>query len=181
MKWLLILLVCVVGSIALAAVIGALLPRAHLASRRARYRQPPEAIWEAITDFAAFPSWRPGIRSVEALPARDGHVLFVEKGKNGEITMEIMEAVRPSRLVGRIADPNLAFGGSWTYVISRGDGATTLTITENGEVYNPLFRFISRFVFGHQRSLDEYLCALGTKFGETVICESVSLAKTHGA
>ena len=178
-----VLLIAVLGLGALigaVAVIGALLPKRHVAVRRARYRQHPEAIWEAITNFVAFPSWRPDVKSVEALPARDGHVLFLEKGRNGDITMEIMEAVKPSRLVGRIADPELAFGGSWTYVISRADEATTLTITENGEVHNPIFRFVSRFVFGHQRSLDQYLVALGNKFGEKVTCESVSLVKRNG-
>ena len=30
-------------------------------------------------------------------------------------------------------------------------------ITENGEVYNPLFRFVSRFVMGHTRTIDTYL------------------------
>ena len=34
-------------------------------------------------------------------------------------------------------------------------------ITENGEVYNPLFRFMSRFVFGHTATIDKYLEDLG--------------------
>ncbi len=180
MKWLLLVLVLIGLLIALAAGIGALLPKAHVASRRARYHRPPEALWDAITDFAAFPSWRPGIASVQALPARDGHVFFCEKGKYGDITMEIVEAVRPNRLVGRIADPKLPFGGSWTYVIARTGDSTTLTITENGEVYNPIYRFMSRFVLGHHRTLDEYLHALGTKFGENITCESASLVKRDG-
>ncbi len=29
---------------------------------------------------------------------------------------------------------------------------TSLRVTERGEVYNPGFRFLSRFVFGHHRS-----------------------------
>ena len=41
-------------------------------------------------------------------------------------------------------------------LIPRGD-STTLRITENGEVYNPVFRFVSRFVFGHSATIEKYL------------------------
>jgi len=36
-------------------------------------------------------------------------------------------------------------------------GGTRLTITEDGEVYNPVYHVVSRFVIGHTRSLDRYL------------------------
>ena len=52
---------------------------------------------------------------------------------------------------------SLPFGGSWTYELIPTAGGTMLRITEDGEVYNPLFRFISRFVLGHYKSIDQYL------------------------
>lgn len=174
MKWILFFAATVAGLIAVMAAAGSLLPRAHVASRRARFRQPAEAIWNAITDFASFPTWRPEVRAIEQLPSRDGHVHYLERSKQGNIAMEIMEAVRPERLVVRIADPRLPFGGSWTYQLSSESTETSLTITENGEVYNPIFRFLSRFVFGHQRSIDTYLRALGKRFGEDVASEPVA-------
>jgi hypothetical protein len=33
-------------------------------------------------------------------------------------------------------------------------------------VYNPVFRFLSRFVFGHYATMDDYLAALGGRFGD---------------
>ena len=42
---------------------------------------------------------------------------------------------------------------------------TTLTITEDGEVYNPIFRFMSRFVFGHEATMATYLSAAQKKLG----------------
>jgi hypothetical protein len=36
----------------------------------------------------------------------------------------------------------------------------SLTITERGEVYNPFFRFVSRYVMGHTQSIDEFMAAL---------------------
>ena len=48
-------------------------------------------------------------------------------------------------------------------------------ITEDGEVYNPIFRFVSRFVFGQTRMLDAYLRALGQATGQQIeIRESTS-------
>jgi hypothetical protein len=35
-----------------------------------------------------------------------------------------------------------------------------LRITEEGEVYNPIFRFVSRFIMGHTATIDSYLSAV---------------------
>jgi hypothetical protein len=80
-----------------------------------------------------------------------------------------MVMVPPRALVTRIADPKLPFGGTWTYEISSPpDGGSQLRITEDGEIYNPIFRFVSRFVLGYSRTQEEYLQALGAKFGQSV-------------
>lgn len=63
----------------------------------------------------------------------------------------------PRLLVTRIADSDLPFGGSWTFELEPEGAATRLTITENGEVYNPFFRFMARFVFGHEGTARAYL------------------------
>lgn len=68
----------------------------------------------------------------------------------------------------RIADKDLPFGGTWTYEVNRLPSGATLKITENGEVYNVLFRFMSRFVFGHHATIETYLKYLGRKFRELV-------------
>ena len=48
-----------------------------------------------------------------------------------------------------------------TYCAS-GSG-TRVSITERGEVYNPIFRFLSRFVFGHTGTMETYLRDLARK------------------
>jgi hypothetical protein len=47
-----------------------------------------------------------------------------------------------------------------------GSGIMVTLITENGEVYNPIFRFVSRFIMGHTATLDAYLKSLTTALGE---------------
>jgi hypothetical protein len=41
-----------------------------------------------------------------------------------------------------------------------------VTITESGEIYNPVFRFMARFVFGYDSTMAGYLGALSRKFGQ---------------
>jgi hypothetical protein len=166
-KWLLIAGAVMVGLIVVATIWGALLPREHHAQRSARFAQAPSAVWGVIADPLAAPSWHPDVRSVEALPAHEGRARWRETGSDA-ITYELVADEPPARRVVRIADETLPFGGTWTYALAAdGDGAR-LTITEDGEVRNPLFRFLSRYVFGHGGTLEAYLRALGQRFGEEV-------------
>ena len=169
MKWVLIILGILVGLGALVAVIGALLPKAHVASRAARFKQPPAKIWVTITDFASETSWRSELTAVERLPDRNGHPVWAEISKMGRLPYEITVYDPPKRLVTTIADDTLPFGGNWTYEIAEADGGSLLTITENGEIYNPFFRFVARFIFGYHATLEAYLKNLGKKFGEKII------------
>jgi hypothetical protein len=91
----------------------------------------------------------------------DGHRMWRETDKHGQsITYEATESVPLHRLVTQIADPKLPFGGTWVYEIVPAGDSSTLTITENGEVYNPLFRFVSPLHHGtdrHARCLSQSL------------------------
>jgi uncharacterized protein YndB with AHSA1/START domain len=169
MFWVLVIAGSLAGLILLVALLGLLLPRHHTATRRARFNRPVAEVWKAITDIEAFPSWRKELASVERLPDREGRPVWREVGKFGAMTLEAVDMRPPTRLVGRIADNDAAFGGSWTYELSESEGGTLLAITENGEISNPIFRFLSKFVFGHSATLDGYLKALGRKFGEEVV------------
>ena len=67
--------------------------------------------------------------------------------------MEVEHARPPSPFVTRIADPDQPFGGT-DFDIAPDAGGTRLTITERGEVYNPIFRFMARVVFGYTGTME---------------------------
>jgi hypothetical protein len=167
MKWLLVAGAVMVGLIVMATVWGALLPREHQARRSARLGQAPSAVWAVIADPLAAASWHPDVRSVEALPAQDGRARWKEIGGDA-ITYELVADEPPRRRVVRVADDTLPFGGTWTYTLAEDGGGTRVTITEDGEVRNPLFRFLARYAFGHGGTMEAYLRALGRRFGEDV-------------
>jgi hypothetical protein len=56
----------------------------------------------------------------------------------------------------------------WTLKLEPMDGSTMLRITEQGEVYNPVFRFVSRFVIGQTRTIETYLRNLGAATGQQI-------------
>lgn len=173
MRWVLGVVGALVAVIVVVVVVGYLLPQSHVVAMSVRYAARPEAVWASLTDVAAFPSWRPGVERVEILPNDDGRRGWREHANHDVVTYRVEEEHAPRRLVARIADPNLPYGGRWTYELAPADSGSRLTITEHGEVYNPIFRFVSRFIIGHTGTMEGVLRALGTKHGETVTPEAV--------
>jgi hypothetical protein len=167
MKWLLVAGVVVAVIVVVVLIVGWSLPVKHTASRRASYNVPPEAIWKLITDVEQFPAWRKGVTKVERLPDRNGLPVWVEHGSTGPMTLAVERSEPPTLLVGRIADPGLPFGGTWTYRIARTPEGSTLTITEDGEIYNPVFRVMAKYVFGYEGTIASYLESAQKKFATT--------------
>jgi hypothetical protein len=164
MKWILIIAGTFALLVVVAAVVGAMLPRGHHATRQARYRQTPEAIYAVL---AGPPTWRSGVKAWAALPERDGHKQWWEQDSHGEkIVYELVEEQAPVRRVTRIADETLPYGGTWTVEITPVADGGAVRVTEDGEVRNAIFRFLSRFVFGHTATIEAFLRELGVRFGE---------------
>lgn len=163
MKWLFLPAVLLAAPVLVLLAVGWMLPVAHAATRQAAYRVPPDAIWKVISDPEGFPAWRSDVTHVERLADRDGRVAWIEVGRNGRIAYEIERSDPPRSLVVRIADRNLPFGGAWTYEILPAAGGSTVTITENGEIYNPIFRVLARYVFGYDSTMTAYLESLRRK------------------
>jgi hypothetical protein len=166
MKWILWIFVALAGILILITLVGYLLPKEHTVTREARFHQTPHAVWETITDFEAMPTWRQGLKSIKRLPDKNGLPVWVETLDSGIIPLETMASQPPSKLVVRIADPQLPFGGTWTYEITTLPSGSSLRIREDGEIHNLLFRFLARFVFGYNATIDTYLKSLAKKFGE---------------
>jgi uncharacterized protein YndB with AHSA1/START domain len=167
MKWILLTLGVLVVIVGLVAVIGLMLPRDHVASTTTTINAPPDSVWEALVNVADYPRWRTDVRSVDVLSA-EGAMRWREHTRGDAITFERTDAQRPTRLETRIADETLPFGGTWTWNLAPEASGTRVTITERGFVTNPIFRFMSRFVFGHHATQEDFLRALGRRFGHDV-------------
>jgi hypothetical protein len=146
MKWILVVILGLAAVIAAIAAVGAMLPRAHKASRTLRLHRAPADIWPVVTQTAQASS----------------------------VPVDVLESNPPHRLVTRVKETERNFGGTWTIAIvpvpdpSTGSGraASTVTITEDGWVANPIFRFMSRLVIGHHATMDTLLKQVAKAFNE---------------
>ncbi len=127
-----------VGLVAVMALVGLALPRAHVAARRATFAASRDDVWRALTVLAARPS---------------------------KIPYEIVEDRPRERRISRIADDTLPFGGRWIFELVADGTGTRLTITEDGFVRNPVFRFLSKTVFSHTATLEKFLADLAAQLG----------------
>ena len=124
-------LIAIVGTIAL---IGYFLPVNHEASRSAEFGKPPEAVFALIADPGTYRSWWRG----------------------ADVKTAVVESVPPSRLVTKIVDET-QFGGTWTFEVTPTPAGSRLTITERGEIYNPLFRALAKYAFGYTGTMESFL------------------------
>jgi len=136
MKWLLRGVASVIAVVGLVALIGYFLPVNHEASRSAEFNKSPQEVFALVSDLPNYQQWWP----------------------ESETKVAVVESAPPARLVTRIVDET-AFGGTWTMEIVPTPTGSRLTITERGEVYNVIFRTLSKFVFGHTGTMESCLTA----------------------
>lgn len=156
LRWTLLILAGLVAIVGAAGLIGLALPKGHRASRTVTLAAAPAVVFGAISEFARYPDWRPDVKKIAVEGAGIG-ALVREENSTGPIPYRVEVLQPPSRLVMRIADPNLPFGGTWTYELRAEGTGTSLTLTEDGEVYNPIFRVMQKLFFSPYKTIDTYL------------------------
>lgn len=166
--WSLWIFVLLVVPLLASVTLGRMLPQIHRASSFVTLQKSPEAVWSAITNVEAMPTWRSGLKKVERGPDRNRNPVWIEHTRHGPMPYEWIEITPPRRLVLRIAEPKLPFGGTWTFELTPIAAGVELSITEDGEIYNPLFRVLARFFFGYHAIIDTYLRDLGRHFSQPV-------------
>src|SRR5262245_14515163 len=103
------------GLVFLVVAIGVFLPVRHTSMVSRPVPGTSEQVWDVITTVEDFAEWRPDVARAERLEPIDGWPAWREEGPEGALTFQ-MGAVEPRRkLVARIVDEGLPFGGSWTY------------------------------------------------------------------
>lgn len=165
MRITLIILASLAALVAVVVLWGWMLPQGHVATRVLRLDRTPVEVWAAITDFQGQAAWRSDIQSVEKVPGAATET-WKEVGRNGGMPLATTEIDPPRRLVRTIADPSLPFGGRWIYEVAAEGSGSTLTITEDGQVYNPIFRFVSHYFMNQAGTIETVMRDLAKHFGE---------------
>jgi uncharacterized protein YndB with AHSA1/START domain len=137
MKWILRTILALVVFVGVIALVGYSLPVGHEASGSADINASPEKVFALIANPNDYKSWWDG----------------------ADVKSEVVESIAPTKLVTRIVGET-QFGGTWTIEITPIPTGSRVTITERGEVYNVVFRALSKFVFGYTSTMDSCLEAM---------------------
>lgn len=169
LKWILALLSLAVVLVVGPFVAGMFITKRHVAASTIMLSQPADSVWLVVRDLGGYPAWWRDIKRSERDPdAGDGEVWIQTDGQGQELPLRVVQAIQPSLLVTEIAGGELPFSGRWTFEIERTGMGSRVTLTEEGEVFNPVFRFMARMFLGYHGSIDRCLEGLGRRFGEQV-------------
>lgn len=147
-----------VALIAVVLLVGSTLPIKHTASRAIVLNANSQQVWRLITNYADMPKWRKELLKVEMVQAANGNEIWQEfETEKESLDFETIEQIDGQKLVRKIVGDRSDFGGTWTFILVDNGDKASLTITEDGEVYNILFRFVSKFFMGHYASMDKYI------------------------
>ena len=180
LRWIGAVLSIVVFLMLLMIAVGTTLPINHTSTCATKVAAPPAKVWSTLADPLDF-AWRTDITSariVQRTPALE----WSETDRYGHAILYQRVSAEPRRhLVNRIADPTLPYGGTWTYDLTPAPalGATTVSIVENGEIFNPVFRFLARFFIGYTGTMRQHLTDLGKSFGQTVNVSCVTPSESR--
>ncbi|AOP35435.1 polyketide cyclase [Leptospira tipperaryensis] len=134
--------------------IGASLPVEHSSSLEQVFPASTDRIYSLIHNFKEYPSWRPNLKKIETISSSS----WKETDSHNEVMTYSFVQDRKNELVeSKIMDEDKPFGGSWTFELSSVSEGSKLKITENGKVFSPVFRFFSKYVFGHTATIRTYL------------------------
>jgi polyketide cyclase/dehydrase/lipid transport protein len=158
--WLIWIVAGLAGLVLLVCLIGAMLPRDHVAAAEAELPVPLTRVAAMVRAVEAYPEWRGGLKRVEIIGREGGELRFVEHGKDGRIAFRLAEEAPGTRFRSAIDDPKLPFGGHWLIALAPAGEGTKVRIEEHGFVRNVLFRFVSALVLGHDRTMKAWLADL---------------------
>lgn len=100
-----------------------------------------EETWKVFTDFNAYPSWNPFIKSIKGEVRKGNKIEAVITNMTFKPTVLEMEENKSLRWIGRLIMPGIFDGEHYFNIIGHNDGTCTF---EQGEIFKgilvPLFK-----------------------------------------
>jgi hypothetical protein len=156
MRWLIIILGSLLALGGILYIVGSFLPPKHVATIKGSFTIKPHELWAILTDFKTYKTWRSDLKSVDVV----SHKQWKEESRHGIILYQLEIGEMNKQFITRIVSADLPFGGYWYFELTETSEGCDLRITEHGEVHNPIFRFLSRFMFGHESTIRQYMADL---------------------
>ncbi len=168
----LLILIGLAALLAIAALVlylaGSRMPREHRSIVSVPLNASRAAVWAAIIDYAAMPSWWPAVKGVRTEKLPDGTELTWNMDSHGrEIPFRTGESRVNEKLVRIIAKDDLPFGGTWTFELADAiGGGTRLTLTEDGFINPAILRPIATWFIGLDATQKDFIANLEKHLAE---------------
>jgi uncharacterized protein YndB with AHSA1/START domain len=160
-KWVLVVVSIPVAAALVVVLVGYLLPKDHVARGETTIAAPLERVADLVRDVENQTNWRGNVSNITILNSGPHRVRYIEHSGEDAITFEFEEVTPNSQFRSRIVDPNLPFGGEWTIILEPAGSSVRVKIEERGTVTNIIYRFFSKFLVGHDATINAYLRDLG--------------------
>lgn len=177
--WFLIFLIAVAVTVALILLVvhllGRALPPEHTAHGEIVLSADQSRVYGILADVVNSPAWSP-ITVVQPLkPDDQGRERWTVRQGRHAFEITILEHTPTTRLVHQLRDERNVFGGTWTISLSTPTPTPTstpphtqtrVTITEQGWIRVPIFRFIMAKFLDPSANLRAHLDALAKHLGQ---------------
>lgn len=168
--------VCVVGLTVAAIflvvhVLGLRLPPDHTARGEIVLSADQLRVFQILADVANYPVWSP-VTGVQPLkPDDQGRERWTMRQGRHAFEITILDRTPTTRIVHQLRDERNVFGGTWTISLSTPTPTpphtqTRVTITEQGWIRVPIFRFIMAKFHDPSANLRAHLDALAKHLGQ---------------
>ena len=148
--------------------IGGRLPQRHEVMVSANIDANIQSVWRLLNDFKAYPEWRPSITQVQRMPDYQGNEVWQESDRHGnDVAYATIESVSNQRITRRIVTKDLPYAGQWILELSPTSTGCRLNITEQGEIYNVLYKIIGKYIIGYDASIKRFIADVETRLAST--------------
>ncbi len=156
---------CVAAVIAMVMIGAGMSPR-HVVTRSMSFVAPPERVWSALLSIRQLPVDRSDLRVVDQGTATRPPDAIEVVGTPVKIAIDTFRP--PYYLVVRTVEPDVAWGGTWTFELELESAQITkLTVIEDAEVHQRLLRFAVHALGLEESLVDGIFRAVKRKLVET--------------
>jgi len=156
---------CVVAVVVMIMIGAGMSPR-HVVTRRMSFAAPPERVWSALLSIRQLPVDRSDLRAVDqGTSTRPPDSIEVV---GTPVKLEVDTFRPPYALVVRTVEPDVAWGGTWSFLLELESAQITkVTVTEDAEIHTRLLRFAVRALGLEESLVDGIFRAVKRKLVET--------------
>lgn len=130
------------------------------------FNRPTNYIWKLIFEFQNYPKWRENIYAVEKTTDVGKHIAWKEINGHGVVTpFQLINFKRYRLITLQETGENHLNSGKWHFQLTASDDkkSTTLTITEDRLIPNPLTRAINYLFDNRTKNIDSYFRSINNK------------------